>query len=202
MNLWSPDDYAVAWRFAAEAHRKQCVPGTKLPYIVHIGNVAMEVMSAIAARGDVEDANLAVQCAVLHDSVEDTAVTVDVLLDRFGPKVAAGVEALTKDEKLGNKDEKMRDSLARIQNQPQAVWMVKLADRITNLQPPPKTWNQEKIGPVLRGRSGEVGELEFMDGPHPGSNYLGVHARDDLSISLLQHRLNVLGTGIAVEVST
>ena len=39
----------------------------------------------------------------------------------------------------------MRDSLERIGKQPKEVWMVKLADRITNLQPPPKHWNKEKI---------------------------------------------------------
>jgi hypothetical protein len=39
-----------------------------------------------------------------------------------------------------------------------------------------------------------------MDGPSPGSNYLGVHVYDNLSISLLQHRLNALGEDIAVEV--
>jgi hypothetical protein len=55
------------------------------------------------------------------------------------------------------------------------------------------------IGPVLKGPGDEVGGLEFIDGDAPGHDYLGVHADDDLSISLLQHRLNELGTGIAVE---
>jgi (p)ppGpp synthase/HD superfamily hydrolase len=38
----------------------------------------------------------------------------------------------------------MADSLRRIRLQPKAVWMVKLADRITNLQPPPAYWTKEK----------------------------------------------------------
>ena len=29
--------------------------------------------------------------------------------------------------------------------QPQEIWMVKLCDRITNLQPPPEHWHQNKI---------------------------------------------------------
>jgi hypothetical protein len=57
------------------------------------------------------------------------------------------------------------------------------------------------LGPELRGRPGEVGELNFIDGDAPGNDYLGVHIYDDLSISLLQHRLNVLGENIAVEVA-
>jgi len=39
----------------------------------------------------------------------------------------------------------MADSLSRIKEQPREIWMVKLADRITNLQPPPGHWSAEKI---------------------------------------------------------
>ena len=39
----------------------------------------------------------------------------------------------------------MKDSLQRIKQQPQEVWMVKMADRITNLYHPPFYWNVEKI---------------------------------------------------------
>jgi (p)ppGpp synthase/HD superfamily hydrolase len=38
----------------------------------------------------------------------------------------------------------MPDSLRRIRLQPYAVWKVKLADRITNLQGPPAHWSREK----------------------------------------------------------
>jgi hypothetical protein len=45
-----------------------------------------------------------------------------------------------------------------------------------------------------------VGSLEFIDGPCPGNDYLGVEAFDELSVSLLQHRLNELGTGLRIEM--
>jgi (p)ppGpp synthase/HD superfamily hydrolase len=38
----------------------------------------------------------------------------------------------------------MRDSLARIAQQPREIAIVKLADRITNLQPPPEPWTCDK----------------------------------------------------------
>ena len=57
------------------------------------------------------------------------------------------------------------------------------------------------VGPVLIGPDDKAGGLEFIDGPAPGHDYLGVHADDDLSVSLLQHRLNELKTGIAVELT-
>jgi hypothetical protein len=43
-----------------------------------------------------------------------------------------------------------------------------------------------------------VGHLEFMDGPNPGSNYLGVQTEDPVSVSLVQKRLNDLNFGIRV----
>jgi GTP diphosphokinase / guanosine-3',5'-bis(diphosphate) 3'-diphosphatase len=39
----------------------------------------------------------------------------------------------------------MADSLRRIKLQPREVWLVKLADRIVNLQPPPEHWQADKI---------------------------------------------------------
>ena len=35
-------------------------------------------------------------------------------------------------------------SLKRIKSMPPEVWAVKLADRITNLQPPPPHWDKER----------------------------------------------------------
>ena len=42
--------------------------------------------------------------------------------------------------------------------------------------------------------------LEFYDGPVMGSDYLGVHAVDGPSISLLQHRLNLLGANVLIKL--
>lgn len=140
---WDPDRYQRALAFAAAAHGEQRLPDSTLPYVVHLSNVAMEVMTAAAADPSV-DADLAVQCALLHDTLEDAGVSADELRRRFGEPVAAGVLALTKDARLP-KAERMADSLRRIAAQPREVAMVKLADRITNLQPPPRSWSPEKI---------------------------------------------------------
>jgi (p)ppGpp synthase/HD superfamily hydrolase len=53
--------------------------------------------------------------------------------------------ALTKDESLPDKTSMMLDSLERIKAQPKEVWMVKMADRISNLYSPPFYWNDRKI---------------------------------------------------------
>ncbi len=149
MSLWSPDAWLDAWSFVARAHVGQLVPGSELPYVAHIGAVAMEVTHAIAQRAQLGDPvaqpDLAVVAALLHDVVEDTKISLGAVRERFGDAVAAGVEALTKNPEVGDKPAQMRDSLARITEQPREIWMVKLADRITNLQPPPHHWSADKI---------------------------------------------------------
>lgn len=132
-----------AWHFAARAHRSQKLPGHDLPYVVHLGAVAMEILIA-HQQSPFEHPIVAVQCALLHDVLEDTTTTESELAAAFAPEVVAGVRALTKDVSL-SKRESMLDSLDRIQKQPREIWAVKLADRITNLGPPPAHWNAEKI---------------------------------------------------------
>ena len=143
MTLWSQESYLAAWRFAATAHGQQKLPGTDLPYNVHVGAVAMELMAACAVE-PVAMPDLAIQCALLHDTLEDTATHPDELAARFGPAVLAGVQALSKNPAL-HKSTAMQDSLARIRLQPREVWMVKLADRISNLGDPPDHWSADKV---------------------------------------------------------
>jgi guanosine-3',5'-bis(diphosphate) 3'-pyrophosphohydrolase len=144
LQLWSQDEYTRAWRLACDAHNGQCMPGSDLPYVNHVANVAREVMTEIAHDPDQYNANLAVLCALLHDTIEDTSITYDDLLKSFGIQVADGVAALSKNKDINSKEQRMLDSLTRIKQQPKEVWLVKLADRIVNLQPPPKTWGNDK----------------------------------------------------------
>lgn len=137
--MFSPERYLSALRFAAEKHLQQKFPGTELPYLVHVVTVASEVIAHLPALG-LADPDLAVSCALLHDTLEDTATTHDELVARFGGAVAAGVQALTK----RNVPDKMADSLRRIREQPREIWIVKLADRIANMDAPPHYWTADK----------------------------------------------------------
>ncbi|MFC0427247.1 HD domain-containing protein [Chryseobacterium scophthalmum] len=139
------DIYQRTIKFAAQKHTdsNQTIPGTNLPYIVHLSNVAMEIFIA-AEKTKNFNIELAIQVSLLHDILEDTEVTFDELENEFGKTVAIGVLALTKKNNLP-KEDKMMDSLQRIKQQSKEVWAVKLADRITNLQRPPHFWSVEKI---------------------------------------------------------
>ncbi len=143
--MYDPDLYLKALRFAATAHNGQQVPGTDLPYLLHVTSVAGEVMAALLdAKDHSLDADLLIVCALLHDTIEDTRVTYADLQAAFGEKVASGVLALSKDPALPDKQRRMSDSLTRIRKQAREIAMVKLADRIVNLQPPPAHWSLEK----------------------------------------------------------
>ena len=134
--------YQETIAFAALKHGNQKMP-TGLPYVVHLSNVAMEVFMAHKEEPNF-NIEFAIQLALLHDVLEDTPLSFKELEDTFGNLVATGVLALTKNTSLDKKYQ-MQDSLARIVKQGSEVAIVKLCDRITNLQKPPVKWDKEKI---------------------------------------------------------
>ncbi|MBC6996214.1 HD domain-containing protein [Neolewinella lacunae] len=145
--MWSIEKLQQAWHLAARLHEGQKYAGPdegeQFEYLNHIGSVTFEILNALQQAEDL-DADLAIQCAVLHDTIEDTQQSYAGIVEHFGEAVANGVMALTKNEALPDKAAMMQDSLQRIKEQPKAVWAVKMADRICNLQPPPYYWTREK----------------------------------------------------------
>ena len=78
--------------FATKAHAGKYRKGTDRPYIIH----PIEVMSIVMHFTDDEDVLTA---AVLHDTVEDTAVTIQRVEKEFGSRVAELVASVTEDKK-------------------------------------------------------------------------------------------------------
>lgn len=79
---------ARALEFATVAHGDQTRKGTTIPYISHLLQVSGLVLEW---GGDVEQAT----AALLHDVVEDTAVTIDEVVATFGAGVGAIVDDCT-----------------------------------------------------------------------------------------------------------
>lgn len=152
--------YQRTIKFAALKHLEngQTIPGTNIPYVVHLSNVAMEVLVA-SEHSTNFDINFAIQIALLHDTLEDTSTTIEDLTHEFGIEVSNAVLALTKNSNL-SKEEKMIDSLTRVKACKKEVWAVKLADRVTNLQEPPLLWNNLKKQEYLREAGIILKELE------------------------------------------
>jgi guanosine-3',5'-bis(diphosphate) 3'-pyrophosphohydrolase len=144
------DYYQKAIVFATLKHleKNQTIPNSNLPYVVHLSNVAMEILLASKYTKDF-DLDFAVQMSLLHDTLEDTETTFEELELEFGIQIANGVLALTKNKNLP-KEDRMLDCLNRILLLKKEVWAVKLADRITNLQKPPTNWTNDKKSYYLK----------------------------------------------------
>lgn len=145
--MWSIDKLQKVWQLASRLHKGQKYGGQekdeKIEYLNHIGSVTFEILNAINNE-KMEHPDLAITCAILHDSIEDTTCSFADINKLFGEAVAAGVMALTKNEQLDSKEKMMLDSVHRIKQQPKEIWAVKMADRICNLQAPPYYWTNEK----------------------------------------------------------
>ncbi len=136
--------YQKSAKFAGEKHSNQQVKGSSANYMLHLSNVAMEILLAYQREANF-DLAVAVQTALLHDTIEDTNTTFEEVEKLFGEQVAKNVLALTKNDSIKGKEEKMIDSLHRIEQCSKEAKLVKIADRITNLQEPPNIWDKDKI---------------------------------------------------------
>ncbi|MCB0976816.1 MAG: HD domain-containing protein, partial [Acidimicrobiales bacterium] len=116
-----------AYELAAEAHKGQSRRSGE-PYINHPLAVAF-----IVADLGLDDVTIA--AALLHDSVEDTGVTLEKLSSEFGEDVAWIVDGVTKldrvqfDSKAAQQAATMRKMLVAMA-QDLRVLIIKLADRL------------------------------------------------------------------------
>ncbi len=119
-----------AYELAVIAHREQRRKSGE-PYILH----PIEV-----ARICVEEIGLgptAAICALLHDVVEDTHVTLETINAEFGDKIAMIVDGLTKLDGLYNLEtaqaENYRKVLSTLVSDVRVI-LIKMADRLHNLR--------------------------------------------------------------------
>lgn len=86
----------TALEFATKAHAGQTRKFTGVPYITHPVAVAKIAKDAVSKFETTFSKDLLEAVALLHDVLEDTAVTYDELLHVFGKDVADRVRILTK----------------------------------------------------------------------------------------------------------
>ena len=116
-----------AIEFATEAHGDQKRKYTGEPYITH----PIAVMEIVREVPHTEEMLMA---AVLHDTVEDTQVTIEDIKTKFGTKVAELVDGLTDVSRPEHGNRKTRKALdrAHLAKQNAEVQTIKLADLIHN----------------------------------------------------------------------
>lgn len=143
--MFNQDNFLKVLDFVSKAHNEQKTP-KGLPYLAHIISVTTEIINACEqSKLEQNRTDFTISIALLHDVIEDTEYSYDDLYTKFGPEIADGVEALSKNKNLATKKEQMQDVLEKLLNQPYEVQMVKLADRIVNLDTPPSSWDKQKI---------------------------------------------------------
>ena len=139
-----PDQAVLkAAHFAAKKHAGQRRKGAAAePYINHLLEIAELVSSALAEP----DTNLVI-AALLHDTVEDTGVTKQVLVETFGLDVADLVMEMTDDKSLP-KAERKRLQIVHASQISVRAQGINLADKISNLRAivasPPADWSGER----------------------------------------------------------
>lgn len=117
---------AIRW------HGDQLRP-TGVPYLEHL----LEALEVLVRGAGVEDPDV-LAATLLHDTVEDTVATVAEIEERFGPVVAELVDWVTKPPAVGAARTAKRAAksayLRRLREAPPEVVLVKLADRVSNVQ--------------------------------------------------------------------
>jgi guanosine-3',5'-bis(diphosphate) 3'-pyrophosphohydrolase len=119
------------FEMAAEAHQTMRRKSGE-PYILH---------PLAVARICVEEIGLGIRstiCALLHDTVEDTDVTLQDILREFGPEIAKIVDGLTKistvlDANSSQQAENFKKILLTLTDDPRVI-LIKLADRMHNMR--------------------------------------------------------------------
>jgi GTP diphosphokinase / guanosine-3',5'-bis(diphosphate) 3'-diphosphatase len=121
----------VAFEMAAKAHETMRRKSGE-PYILH---------PLAVAKICVEEIGLGIRstiCALLHDTVEDTDITLEDIQREFGPEVTKIVDGLTKistvmDTNSTAQAENFKKILLTLTDDPRVI-LIKLADRLHNMR--------------------------------------------------------------------
>ncbi len=121
----------VAFEMAAEAHKTMRRKSGE-PYILHPLAVAQICVDEIGlgVRSTI--------CALLHDTVEDTDITLEDVQREFGTEIAKIVDGLTKistvmDTNTTQQAENFKKILVTLTDDPRVI-LIKLADRLHNMR--------------------------------------------------------------------
>jgi len=116
-------DHAALWH----AGQVRKYPGAQVPYLSHPAGVV-----SILARHGFSEPVLA--AGALHDVIEDTVATFEVVSARFGPAVAELVRHVSEADKSLPWEQRKQDYLDRFPAKPWEAQAITLADKIDNLR--------------------------------------------------------------------
>ncbi len=163
---------------AEEAHRGQTRRSGE-PYITH--PVAVAQILADLGMG-----SRAIAAALLHDTVEDTDYTIDMLTEEFGEEIAMLVDGVTKLDKVKYGDSAQAETVRKMivaMSKDIRVLVIKLADRLHNA----RTWG------FVPAESAQRKATETLEIYSPLAHRLGIQTikweLEDLSFAVLHPKI-------------
>ena len=121
------DVIEIALKSAAKAHEKQYRKGTDIPYITHPVAVGMILMKA----GYSEEL---VAAGILHDTVEDTDLSLQDIEQLFGRNIAQIVEGCSEPDKSLSWEDRKKQTIEYIASAPEEIRVVACADKLHNIR--------------------------------------------------------------------
>jgi (p)ppGpp synthase/HD superfamily hydrolase len=139
MNRVSRGDVMIdlAIEVAVKAHEDQLRKGTDIPYISH--PLAVGILLAKAGCPDE-----VIAAGILHDTVEDTSITLGNLREAFGERVAAIVKGASEPDRSLPWEERKAHTVEFLKTASLEVRLVTCADKLHNIRTIASEY--EKIG--------------------------------------------------------
>lgn len=116
-----------ALQVATQAHDGQYRKNTKIPYIMHPVAVGMILMKA-----GYEDELVA--AGILHDTVEDTSLTLNEIKQWFGPKIGVIVDGCSEPNKSLSWEQRKEHTIQFLVSAPEEIRIVACADKLHNVR--------------------------------------------------------------------
>ncbi len=127
-----------AENFAKDKHQGQFRKDGKTEYFEHLKCVVSELK-----KMGIVDSNI-LCTGWLHDTIEDTGVDYDEIMEKFNRTIADYVASVTKDTRL-IKPEQERQYIIQLEKAPWQAKVVKLADIIANFKDLPEGYPEKSI---------------------------------------------------------
>ncbi|WP_077620522.1 HD domain-containing protein [Litchfieldia sinesaloumensis] len=112
---------------ASKAHDGQYRKLTNIPYITHPLGVGLLLMKA-SAREEL------IVAGILHDTVEDTELTLEEISDEFGEEIAELVEGCSEPDKSLSWEERKEHTITFLRTASEDIRTVVCADKLHNIR--------------------------------------------------------------------
>lgn len=116
-----------ALQIASQAHKNQYRKQTNIPYITHPVAVGMILMK----EGYDEEI---IAAGILHDTVEDTDLTLKDIKDLFGSRIAGIVKGCSEPDKTLSWEARKKHTIEYLKTAPNDIRMVACADKLHNIR--------------------------------------------------------------------